>query len=38
VTKEEFLNFHTATFKNMDKKGDGMITAQEWAGKILSGK
>jgi Ca2+-binding EF-hand superfamily protein len=38
VTKEEFLNFHTATFKNMDKKGEGMITAQEWAGKILSGK
>jgi Ca2+-binding EF-hand superfamily protein len=38
VSKDEFIGFHQKIFGAMDKKGDGMITAQEWAGKILSGK
>jgi Ca2+-binding EF-hand superfamily protein len=38
VTRDEFIGFHDTLFAAMDKKGDGMITAQEWAGKILSGK
>jgi Ca2+-binding EF-hand superfamily protein len=33
VTKEEFLSFHEAAFKTMDKKGNGIIDAQNWLGK-----
>jgi Ca2+-binding EF-hand superfamily protein len=35
ITKDEFVDFHQKIFAVMDKKGDGMITAQEWAGKLL---
>jgi Ca2+-binding EF-hand superfamily protein len=35
ITKDEFVDFHQKIFAAMDKKGDGMITAQEWAGKLL---
>lgn len=35
ITKDEFVNYHQNIFSAMDKKGDGMITAQEWAGKLL---
>jgi len=38
VTKDEFFGFHDTLFAAMDKKGDGQITAHEWAGKILSCK
>jgi Ca2+-binding EF-hand superfamily protein len=38
VTKDEFINFHKTIFAAMDKKGDGQITAQEWAAKQLGGK
>jgi Ca2+-binding EF-hand superfamily protein len=35
ITKDEFVSFHQNIFAAMDKNGDGMITAQEWAGKLL---
>ncbi len=38
VTKDEFLAYHKKIFESMNKKGDGQITAQEWAGKTLGGK
>lgn len=33
ITKEEFLAFHEKLFQGMDKKGDGMVDAQEWLAK-----
>ena len=33
VTKEEFINYHQAIFNAMDKKGDGIIDAQNWLSK-----
>ncbi len=38
VSRDEFIGFHQQLFAAMDKKGDGQITAQEWAGKVLGGK
>jgi Ca2+-binding EF-hand superfamily protein len=33
VTKDEFVKFQESTFSAMDKKGDGMITAESWLRK-----
>lgn len=33
VTKDEFIKFQEATFAAMDKKGDGMVDAQNWLRK-----
>ncbi len=33
VSKEEFITMHEATFDKMDKNQDGMLSAEEWAGK-----
>ena len=33
VTKDEFIKFHEPIFSAMDKKGEGMIDAQNWLRK-----
>ncbi|HQS44712.1 MAG TPA: calcium-binding protein [Methylotenera sp.] len=33
VTKEEFIGFHKATFKVLDKSGDQQLDPQEWLAK-----
>ncbi len=33
VTKDEFIKFQESTFAAMDKKGDGMVDAQNWLRK-----
>lgn len=33
VTKEEFIGFHKATFKALDKSGDQQLDPQEWLAK-----
>ncbi len=33
VTRDEFITFQESTFSAMDKKGDGMITAETWLRK-----
>ncbi|HQR51463.1 MAG TPA: hypothetical protein PKW44_07490 [Methylophilaceae bacterium] len=33
VSKEEFLKFQETIFIQMDKKGDGMVDAQNWLRK-----
>jgi Ca2+-binding EF-hand superfamily protein len=36
VTKDEFIGFHKATFKAMDKSGDQQLDPQEWLAKQVS--
>lgn len=38
VSKDEFLAFQETIYKQMDKKGDGMVDAQEWLAKITGNK
>lgn len=33
VTKDEFINFHKAVFKSLDKSGDQQLDPQEWLAK-----
>jgi len=33
VTKDEFIKFHKATFKTLDKSGDQQLDPQEWLAK-----
>ncbi len=33
VTKEEFINFHKAVFKTLDKTDDQQLDPQEWLAK-----
>jgi len=35
VTKEEFIGFHKATFKMLDKSGDQQLDPQEWLAKHI---
>ncbi len=36
VTKEEYMRFHEAFFKNMAKKNADRVTREEWLGQIHS--
>jgi Ca2+-binding EF-hand superfamily protein len=34
VSKDEFITFQATIYAKMDKKGDGMVDAQNWLAKI----